>query len=81
MSLGFHRPCLLPGILAEKSYSFKVSAQVTAPSLPQAFLGFPSHLAIFAPLSAHLAQEGSCIRHVLNNAKGHFYLMLRDAGR
>lgn len=36
--LGFHRLCLLPGILAEKSYSFKVSAQVTAPSCLQAFL-------------------------------------------
>lgn len=36
--LGFHHLCLLPGILAEKSYSFKVSAQVTAPSCLQAFL-------------------------------------------
>ena len=36
--LGFHHLCLLASILAEKSYSFKVSTQVTATSCLQAFL-------------------------------------------
>ena len=77
--LGFHHLCFLLASLLRSLVPLKLLRLLPHPVYR--LFWFPFTLSyFFAPLFSTFSSGRFCIRHVLDNANGHFYLMLRDAG-